>query len=360
MPRVHFGRARTMVKPFCAANGLQYAEMGAFASYRLVIAELRRVGRTSAASSRAPERRARAGRGQSGGWQRPRAARVAASRARARPGQTRLGERRRPSVPGTRASSPRCGATTAVQRVVAVGGDGTVCEVANGVAQHVDAELGIIPAGTGNDCARNLGIPTDPRSQAAQLALGGQARAIDLGEIQTDRGTSLFRERGRASASTRKLPGGSMHLPRLAGGRHAAVHPGRAPDARGVRSPRMRLSLGDRHGGQAGCLLAAVANGASYGGGMRVAPDAVARRRPVRRVCRQRGELACGACGWCRRCTPAATVAIRRSSFFRCREAARRVGGPRAVPGRRRARRRAAGHVQDPSGWTAMRRPDGA
>jgi fatty acid desaturase len=50
MPRVHFSRARQLVKPFCLEHGLGYAEMGAFASYALVIGELRRVGRASAAS----------------------------------------------------------------------------------------------------------------------------------------------------------------------------------------------------------------------------------------------------------------------------------------------------------------------
>ena len=44
MPRNHFGRARALVKPFCAARGLAYTEMGAFASYRVVLAELRREG----------------------------------------------------------------------------------------------------------------------------------------------------------------------------------------------------------------------------------------------------------------------------------------------------------------------------
>src|SRR5579859_2315509 len=48
MPRVNFCRARQIVRPFCAANGLPYEEMGAFASYRLVYAELRRVARTAA------------------------------------------------------------------------------------------------------------------------------------------------------------------------------------------------------------------------------------------------------------------------------------------------------------------------
>jgi fatty acid desaturase len=47
MPRVHFGRARAIVKPFCEQNGLAYCEMGAFASYRLVVSELRRVSALS-------------------------------------------------------------------------------------------------------------------------------------------------------------------------------------------------------------------------------------------------------------------------------------------------------------------------
>ena len=49
MPRVNFLQARAIVKPFCQAHGLAYHEMGAFASYRLVVSELRRVGRVAAA-----------------------------------------------------------------------------------------------------------------------------------------------------------------------------------------------------------------------------------------------------------------------------------------------------------------------
>jgi fatty acid desaturase len=52
MPRVHFGRARAIVKPFCLAHGLAYVEMDAFASYRLVVSELRRVSRKAAAEWR--------------------------------------------------------------------------------------------------------------------------------------------------------------------------------------------------------------------------------------------------------------------------------------------------------------------
>lgn len=49
MPRVHFRRARAIVKPYCDKCDLPYQETGAFASYRVVIAELRRVSRTAAA-----------------------------------------------------------------------------------------------------------------------------------------------------------------------------------------------------------------------------------------------------------------------------------------------------------------------
>jgi fatty acid desaturase len=48
MPRVHLRRARAIVAPYCRAHGLAYVEMGAFASYRLVVAELRRVSRVIA------------------------------------------------------------------------------------------------------------------------------------------------------------------------------------------------------------------------------------------------------------------------------------------------------------------------
>jgi fatty acid desaturase len=47
MPRVHFGRARAIVKPFCQAYGLAYDEMGALASYGLVLATLQRVGKAA-------------------------------------------------------------------------------------------------------------------------------------------------------------------------------------------------------------------------------------------------------------------------------------------------------------------------
>ena len=70
---------------------------------------------------------------------------------------------------------------------VAVGGDGTVHEVVNGlvVERQVSPEvtLSIIPGGTGSDYIRVLGISRDP-AQACQTTLGSRTRAVDIGEIQ--------------------------------------------------------------------------------------------------------------------------------------------------------------------------------
>lgn len=70
---------------------------------------------------------------------------------------------------------------------VAVGGDGTVHEVVNGlvVERRVPPEvtLSIIPGGTGSDYIRVLGISRDP-TQACQTTLGHGTRLMDIGEIQ--------------------------------------------------------------------------------------------------------------------------------------------------------------------------------
>lgn len=62
--------------------------------------------------------------------------------------------------------------------IVAAGGDGTVNEIINGLS--TDATLGIIPLGTANVLARELGIPREPNA-AARRILGGETTRIDLG-----------------------------------------------------------------------------------------------------------------------------------------------------------------------------------
>ncbi len=69
-----------------------------------------------------------------------------------------------------------------VRRVVVWGGDGTVNEVASALA-FTDVPMGIVPAGSGNGLASALGVPRDP-ARALGRALDGDARAIDVGEIE--------------------------------------------------------------------------------------------------------------------------------------------------------------------------------
>jgi YegS/Rv2252/BmrU family lipid kinase len=69
--------------------------------------------------------------------------------------------------------------TEGIKRIVVVGGDGTVCEAAEGLHRAGGGELAIIPLGTGNDGARTLGVPKDLEA-AARAAVAGQIRPVDL------------------------------------------------------------------------------------------------------------------------------------------------------------------------------------
>lgn len=63
--------------------------------------------------------------------------------------------------------------------IVAVGGDGTIQEVVNGLV-GTKTPLGIIPAGSGNDFSRGLGIPKK-LDQALERILQGKPKLIDIG-----------------------------------------------------------------------------------------------------------------------------------------------------------------------------------
>jgi undecaprenyl-diphosphatase len=68
--------------------------------------------------------------------------------------------------------------------VIAAGGDGTVGAVAGRLAS-ADNILGVLPLGTGNDFARSLEIPLNPRRAAEQLATG-EVSNVDLGLVTRD------------------------------------------------------------------------------------------------------------------------------------------------------------------------------
>ncbi|MFD2792740.1 diacylglycerol kinase family protein [Promicromonospora vindobonensis] len=72
--------------------------------------------------------------------------------------------------------------------VVVAGGDGTVSSVLQPVLE-AGLPLAVIPGGTGNDLAREHGIPLDDPAAAADLALDGARKRVDTGTVTADDGT---------------------------------------------------------------------------------------------------------------------------------------------------------------------------
>ena len=68
------------------------------------------------------------------------------------------------------------------KQIVVVGGDGTLHEVLNGIANPTECKIGLIPAGTGNDFADAAKIPMGAE-EAARLILKGETKATDYLEL---------------------------------------------------------------------------------------------------------------------------------------------------------------------------------
>lgn len=66
--------------------------------------------------------------------------------------------------------------------IVVLGGDGTLHEVLNGLVDPSVCTIGLIPSGTGNDFATNIGIPLDV-AKATEIILNGEAKDTDYIEV---------------------------------------------------------------------------------------------------------------------------------------------------------------------------------
>lgn len=67
--------------------------------------------------------------------------------------------------------------------IIACGGDGTAGEVANGILESgAECELGLLPSGTGGDFRRTLGIP-NRAAEAARALRTGRTRLMDVGRV---------------------------------------------------------------------------------------------------------------------------------------------------------------------------------
>jgi diacylglycerol kinase (ATP) len=85
----------------------------------------------------------------------------------------------------------RRGAAHGYRAVVAVGGDGTVAEVITGLSAQSAVSLGIIPRGTGNQVAGNIGLPLDIEGAVDVIATGAPV-AMDIGRLGDGRHFALI------------------------------------------------------------------------------------------------------------------------------------------------------------------------
>lgn len=149
--------------------------------------------------------------------------------------------------------------------VVAAGGDGTICEVVQGIHRCGRGALGILPLGTGNDAARTLGLPLELSAAAAVLA-ADRRRRVDL--MQAGRrvvlnaiGIGLLGAINVNSTSIKWVRGMGAYL------------------AAGVgtlfryRCPEITLTIADFRFAGAMTILA-IHNGVTTGGGFRLCPAA--------------------------------------------------------------------------------------
>ncbi|WP_427018678.1 diacylglycerol/lipid kinase family protein [Pseudarthrobacter sp. P1] len=159
------------------------------------------------------------------------------------------------------------------QALVVVGGDGMVHLGVNALA-GTGIPLGIIPAGTGNDTARGLGIARTSIDAAVDQFLAATARAprtIDLGRLDAD-GREPVWFAGALSAGFDALVNeraNSWHWPRGNARYNLAI----VRELATLKATRYRLVV-DGVPEELGALLISVSNGVSIGGGMKITPDA--------------------------------------------------------------------------------------
>ena len=154
--------------------------------------------------------------------------------------------------------------------LVVVGGDGIVSLALQTLAQN-DIPLGIIPAGTGNDHAREFGIPTKKPEAAADVVVDGVTETVDLGRITGADGTvrwfGTVMAAGFDSLVTDRTnrmtwPHGRMRY-------NLAM----VAEISKLRLLPFRLTF-DGEEVVTDLTLAAFGNTRSYGGGMLICPDA--------------------------------------------------------------------------------------
>jgi diacylglycerol kinase (ATP) len=153
------------------------------------------------------------------------------------------------------------------EALVAFGGDGLVHLAVQAVAR-TDVPLGIIPAGTGNDIADALGIPKRDPLAAADIVVAGKTRLLDAARIGEDEwfaGVVACGFDSKVNERANRLtgpPGTAKYLLSM------------VQELRSFAPIPFTITI-DGEVVEQEAMMVAVGNTRSYGGGMRVCPDAV-------------------------------------------------------------------------------------
>lgn len=168
--------------------------------------------------------------------------------------------------------------------IIACGGDGTINEVANGILRsEVDAELGILPSGTGGDFRRTLGMPTEIR-EAARALKNGKTKSIDVGKVTYTDHNGNPAERfflnvtsfGLAASIIERVKGSSAlnWLPLDSVRGRASFALSTLQEVVGLDAITVRVKIDDGEERSLQTVNFCVANSRYFGGGMMIAPDA--------------------------------------------------------------------------------------
>jgi diacylglycerol kinase (ATP) len=162
-------------------------------------------------------------------------------------------------------------AETGGSLLVVVGGDGTVNEVANGAA-GTDAEIAVLPCGTGQDFGRTHGVP-NRFDDAVRIALGHETRTIDLGRVAWEDGTTRLFANVASAGMSGAVARRANSMTKALGGRVTFFY-ALTREFLAWQNTRVTVGLDDdvcRVGLMHDVI---VANGRYHAGGMKLAPDA--------------------------------------------------------------------------------------
>ena len=170
--------------------------------------------------------------------------------------------------------------------IIACGGDGTISEVANGILDSgADAELGILPSGTGGDLRRTLKIPGRAADAAAMLRYGQSVR-MDVGRVEFQGRAGARAKRyflnvascGMGGEVIRRVEENSAGwlatASRRIGGGQLSYALASLQTTVAFNKPTLSIQLDDRREFHLVVANLCVANARYFGGGMKIAPEA--------------------------------------------------------------------------------------